>query len=310
MEAIWRRSTRGKTIELDRRTFRVVGVLPVAQTIEGPYALNHPDIFVPIGCDPNVRVAERGDTDFLVLGRLRQGISIGAATADIAHAAATLQKDYPHMYGGTGIYGHPPKILPWLTVVTGTSTGPSLLVAFGACGLLLLIASANLANLMLARNVRRRHEFAVRATLGANARQLLRQLLIENAILVIAGSLTGVLLANGVIRLLRAARALRVPRLDPRFHKSAGSSVCGLRCMHGRDSCDFSLCEKDVPPRIVCDLAGHGRASEGGSLRRTGRILVAAQIAVSTVLVAVRRGWLPAYTPCCISRWDLALTTF
>jgi predicted permease len=276
----------GRRIELDHRTFRVAGVLPVVQTIEGPYALNHPDIFVPIGCDPNVRVAERGETDFQVLGRLRKGISIGAATADIAHAAAALQKDYPHMYGGTGIYGHPPKLLPWLTVVTGTDTGPSLLVAFAACGLLLLIACANLANLMLARNVRRRHEFAMRATLGANARQLLRQLLFENAVLVIAGSVTGVLLANGVIRLLRAARALRVPRLD---HASISVPVLvfvvSVACMVVI-SVTFLSARRTLRPGLLRDLAGHGRASEGGSLRRTGRILVAAQIAVSTVLVA------------------------
>ena len=276
----------GKTIEVDRRTFRVAGVLPIAQTIEGPYALNRPDTFVPIGCDSNVRVAERGDTDFLVLGRLRSGISIGAATADLKHAAATLQKDYPHMYGGTGIYGHPPKILPWLTVVTGTSTGPSLLVAFGACGLLLLIACANLANLMLARNVRRRHEFAVRATLGARARQLLGQLLIENAILVIVGSLTGVLLANGVIRLLREARALRVPRLDHAtisvpvllFVVSVASMVVIFVTLLSA--------RRTLHPGLLRDLAGHGRASDSGSLRRMGRTLVAAQIAVSTVLVA------------------------
>lgn len=277
---------RGRTFELDRRTFRVAGVLPIAQTIEGPFALDHPDIFVPIGCDPNVRVAERGDTDFLVIGRLHPGISIGASTADLKHAAATLQKDYPRMYGGGGIYGHPPKILPWLTVVTGTSTGPSLFVAFGACGLLLLIACANLANLMLARNVRRRHEFAVRATLGAGTRQLLRQLLAENAMLVIVGSLTGVLLASGVIRILREARALRVPRLE---HASISVPVLLFVVSVASIVVIFVTllsARRTLHSGLLRDLAGHGRSSDSGSLRRTGRILVAAQIAVSTVLVA------------------------
>ena len=276
----------GRTIELDRRTFRVAGVMPIAQTIEGSYALNHPDIFVPVGCDPNVRVTERGDSDFLVLGRLLPGISIVAATADLKHAAATLQKDYPHMYGGTGVYGYPPKILPWLTVVTGTSTGPSLFAAFGACGLLLLIACANLANLMLARNVRRRHEFAVRATLGASTRQLLRQLLVENAILVIVGSLTGVLLASGAIRFLREARALRVPRLD---HSSISVPVLFFVVSVASIVVIFVTLlstRRTLHSGLLRDLAGHGRSSDSGSLRRTGRILVAAQIAVSTVLVA------------------------
>ncbi len=274
----------GRSLQIDHRTFRIVGVLPLAQDIEGTYALDHPDIFVPIGCDANSRVNERGDNDFWVLGRLRPGVSIKSAAADLAHVEANLLRDYPNSYGG--VNGRPPLLIPWLTVLTGTATGPALLTAFGACGLLLLLACANLANLMLARNVRRRQEFAVRAVLGAGARQLLRQMLIENGVLVLMGSFMGLLLANGALNLLRNARTIQIPRLE---HASINlPAVAFAVCAAMVVALILTLlpATRTLRPSLLEDLAGHSRASETGSLRRIGRTLVAAQIAFSIMLVA------------------------
>ncbi len=86
-------------------------------------------------------------------------------------------------------------VFPYIELLVGTETKPALLMTLAACGLLLVIACANLASLLLARNTRRRSEFATRATLGATLGQLLRQLMVESAVLVSLGAAGGIALA-------------------------------------------------------------------------------------------------------------------
>ena len=289
----WKRlgggSTLGaRTLEINRRTFQITGVLPLTQAIEGTESLNQPDIFVPTGCDPWQRPASRGDLGYWSIGRLRHGVSISAASADLARVQATLQHDFPADYNG--IAGRPPVILPWITKLTGTDTRPALLSTLAACGLLLLIACANLANLLLARSVRRRREFATRATLGASFRQLLIQLFIESAVLALAGSAAGIAIAYGAIRLLLQARAVHLPRLA---HASVSPAVLAFVILvTGMVTILLTLLPavRTLQPDLIRDLAGSGRTSGGSSLRRAGRALVAVQIAFTFVLVACA-GW-------------------
>jgi putative ABC transport system permease protein len=277
-----------RTLEINRRTFQITGVLPLSQTIEGTQSLNQPDIFVPTGCDPWQRPTARGDIGYWIIGRLRPGVSISQATADLARVQTTLQHDFPNDYNG--IAGRPPVIFPWITKLTGTNTRPALLSTLGACGLLLLIACANLANLLLARSVRRRREFATRATLGASFRQLLIQLLTESTLLAIAGSVAGIAIAYGSIRLLLQARALHLPRLA---HASISPGVLAFVILvTAAVTILLTLlpAARTLQPDLMRDLAGSGRASGGSSLRRAGRALVATQIAFTLVLVACA-GW-------------------
>jgi predicted permease len=281
-----------RTIEINRRSFQITGVLPLSQTIEGTESLRQPDIFVPTGCDPWQRPTARGNFDYWIIGRLRPGVSISQASADLARIQATLQHDFPNDYNG--ILGRPPVVLPWITKLTGTNTRPALLSTLGACGLLLLIACANLANLLLARSVRRRREFATRVTLGASLRQLFQQLLVESAVLAGAGSATGIAIAYGAIRLLREARGLRLPRLA---HASISPPVLAfVTTVAVLVTILLTLLPaiRTLRPSLLGDLAGAGRSSSsGGSLRRVGRVLVAAQVALTFVLVACA-GWMIA----------------
>ena len=291
--AFWKRlgggaSLANRTLEMDRRTYQITGVLPLSQPIEGSYSLNQPDIFVPTGCDPWQRPRSRGDLGYWAIGRLRPGISIAEASADLARVQNTLQRDYPNDYNG--IAGRPPIIVPWITQLTGTQTGPALYSTFAACGLLLLIACANLANLLLARAVRRRREFATRATLGAGFGHLLRQLLVESALLAFAGSAAGIALAYAALRLLLGARVLHLPRLA---HASISPGVLAfVVCVAAMVTILLTLLPavRTLQPDLIRDLAGSGRTSGGSSLRRAGRVLVAAQIAFTVVLVACA-GW-------------------
>ena len=295
--AYWRRLGGGnmlgnRTLNLDGRDFQIAGVLPLEQAIEGSYELNQPEVFVPIGCDSQKRPNSRGDMSFRLIGRLRPGVTISQAKADLARVDRTLQKDYPINYGNDRArFRKPTLVFPYLDLLVGTETKPALLLTFAACGLLLLIACANLANLLLARNTRRRGEFAIRATLGATLGQLLRQLIVENAVLVTLGAAGGIALAQFVLNILKTTTAVHLPRLA---HASLNPEVLGFVVLvSGAVTFLLALLPawRTLRPGLLRDLQGAGRSSSGRSLRLAGRLLVVAQLTFTLVLIACA-GWM------------------
>ena len=295
--AYWKQLGGGSTLEkkivnLDGRDYEISGVLRADQPIEGSYSLNHPEVFVQVGCDAEVHPNERGDSDFELIGRLSPGVTPAQAGADLARVAQTLQKDYPNYYGADkAAFRKPPLVFPFIELVVGTETKPALLMTFAACGLLLVIACANLASLLLARNTRRRSEFATRATLGATLGQLLRQLMVESAVLVSLGALGGVGLALAVLQLLKSASALQLPRLA---HASMQPAVV-LFVIVVSSAVTFFLtllpAWRTLRPGLIYDLQGVGRSSPGRGLRFARRSLVVAQLTLTIVLVACA-GWM------------------
>ncbi len=279
-----------RMLNLEGRDYQITGVLPLEQAIEGQYGLNQPEVFVQIGCDSRAKPNKRGDFDFALIGRLRPGVTIGQANADLVRVDRTLQKDYPNYYGGDkAAYRKPTLVFPYLELLVGTETKPALLMALAACGLLLLIACTNLANLLLARNLRRRGEFATRATLGATLGQLLKQLLVESALLVTLGTAGGIALALVVLEVLKAATAFHLPRLA---HASLRPSVLAFTIAVSA-VVTFLLtllpAWRILRPGLLQDI--HAAASSGRSLRLAGRLLVVAQLTLTVVLVACA-GWM------------------
>jgi predicted permease len=164
-------------------------------------------------------------------------------------------------------------------------------MTFGACGLLLAIACANLASLFLARNTRRRSEFATRATLGASLGQLLSQLMMESATLVSLGALGGIGLALLVLKLLKESPVLHLPRLA---HASMSPSVLlFVLAVSGLVTFFLTLLPawRTLRPGLILDLQGAGRNSAGRSLRYVRCSLVVAQVSLALVLVACA-GWM------------------
>jgi ABC-type antimicrobial peptide transport system permease subunit len=153
-------------------------------------------------------------------------------------------------------------------MLVGTETRPTLLITLAACGLLLLIACSNLANLLLARNTRRRGEFAMRATLGATLSQLLRQLLVESSVLVALGAAGGMTLASLVLQLIKTSATFDLPRLSHASMRptvaafsivlSAAVTVCLTMCLpsapSGRAFCATSaaLAAPPQPAAYTC----------------------------------------------------------
>jgi putative ABC transport system permease protein len=202
----------GRTITLDRKPYTVVGVASAGFV----FPANEPNIQLwttiatdresPTGDQPITE--QRGAHLLTALGRLKPGVSIEQAHADLDVIVAALAKLYPD--SNTNSRGA--FVKPALETLVGDSRTP-LLILLGAVGLVLLIACANIANLLLARTTAREHEMAVRAAMGASGIRVVRQLLTESLLLAILGGGAGVILAEYALRVVLPLGGQSIPRL-------------------------------------------------------------------------------------------------
>ncbi len=195
----------GQTITLNQQAFTVLGVMPAS--FEFPKGV---DLWKPLlaSMDPR-QVENRGATYLQVIGRLKPGITLSEAEAELDTIIARVASQHPE----TKANAYRVVLTPLSDHLFGNAK-PALWALFAATGLLLLIASANIANLLLARATSRRKELAVRVALGASRWQLIRQLLSESIVLAVGGGLTGVLLAYWLVELLKAIAPADIPRLE------------------------------------------------------------------------------------------------
>jgi predicted permease len=194
----------GKSIILNGKSYTIVGVAPGRIT-----GLSPTDLYVPIGqwADPSFldrRISMGTDS----IGRLNPGVTIEQARLEMNSIAKNLAVAYPEADKDQGI-----SLIPLKTDVVGNVKG-ILLVLLGAVSFVLLIACANVANLLLSRSTGRAREFAIRAALGASPARVIRQLLTESILLGIAGAGLGLLLAKWGIRVLVSALADGLPRSE------------------------------------------------------------------------------------------------
>jgi predicted permease len=194
----------GKSVILNGKTYTVIGVAQGRIT-----GLSPSDVYIPIG--------QWTDSTFLdrrigmgtnSIGLLKPGVTIEQARAEMNRVAANLAAAYPEADKGQGV-----TLIPLKTDVVGNVKG-ILLVLLGAVSFVLLIACANVANLLLARSTGRAREFAIRAALGASPARVIRQLLTESVLLGIAGGCVGLLLAKIGVRILIASLGGNLPRSE------------------------------------------------------------------------------------------------
>jgi len=198
----------GKTFEMNDKVHTVVGVLPPV-----PQYPNENDVYMPTSACPwrsNKAHLEMRDMRMMeVFGRMKPGVTVGQASADISAISAGLKATYPKFYPDNSGYG---SVTSPLQLELTKDARPTLLLLLAAAGFVLLIACANVANMTLSRMVQRERELAVRTALGAGRSRLLRQLLTESFLMAVIGGLLGLLFTYASLQLLTDF----VSRLSPR----------------------------------------------------------------------------------------------
>jgi putative ABC transport system permease protein len=299
-ESLWTRSfgrrpdILGHAITLDERSHAVVGVMPdradfgmLQMLAAADYARGYADrgaratadVWLPLPLDP--REYPRSTHPVLTVGVLAAGAGVAAAQEELASLAAVLERQYPENKA-RGVF-----VEPFEHVVFGR-VRPALLMLWGAVGLVLVVACANVASLLLAHGRSRAREIAVRRAIGAGHGRLARQYLAESLLLILPAFIAGIALAVGIVRLLVASAPAYVPRLD-----DVAVDVRVLLMMLAVAAAATAVfaalpLAQALTSHPQASLTGEGgRGIAGGRAgRRVQNTLVAVEMALAVVLVA------------------------
>jgi putative ABC transport system permease protein len=264
----------GRGLTVDGRELTVVGVAPAG--------FGYPEdaeLWTPVSLDDPALLQERGLHGYRVIGRLRPDQSLEHASGRFQAAAARLAAAYPASNRGWGV-----EVMP-LHESLVHDLRPTLLVLMGAVGFVLLIASANVAGMMLARAAARRRELSIRAALGAGRWQLVRQLLTEAAALTLLGGALGIGLASwGVDALLSIAPQGLRPTQPAVIDRTVLAFTLGVAAL---TSLVFGLLPALQAAGQTGEASLHqsGRSTGGLDRQRTRRLLVAGEIALALTLL-------------------------
>jgi predicted permease len=268
----------GQTLTLTGQSFTVVGVMPPSFAFpEGV------DLWVPlIGTSSPRGVTNRGAIYLQTVGRLKNGVSREQAEAELNTVIARVASEHPE----TAAEGNRVVITPLAEHLFGNAR-PALWLLLAATGLLLLIASANIANLMLTCAASRRREFAMRAALGASRRQIIGQLMAESLLFAVCGGLLGVFLAYWLVAVLVRLAPADVPRIHE-VHLSLPALLFGAVI-----TLSVGVLFGLIPARAAAKINLNEALNEGGikvSGERAGKrlrsTLIVAEVAITIVLLA------------------------
>jgi putative ABC transport system permease protein len=207
-DAFWRRQfggasdALGSTLKFGERIYTIVGVLAPGQRYPA-----RADIYSAQAVAPPAKVS-RGGHNYRVIGRLKDGVTIAQAQAEMQAIARQLETEYPTTNGGKSA-----AVVSLQELLVG-GTRQTLFILLAAVSLVMVIACANVANLLLARATVREREMVVRAAVGAGRSRLIRQLLTESVVLAAASAICGVALAQLGVRTLAALAPADLPRVD------------------------------------------------------------------------------------------------
>ncbi|HXU08587.1 MAG TPA: ABC transporter permease, partial [Blastocatellia bacterium] len=270
----------GKALNLDGRSYTVIGVLP--QGFKSPPELQA-DTAIELWLPPGYNLAGPCCSHGLsVVARLREGHTIDEAQAEADSISAGVKKDYPDGFPKDG--SKRTIIRPLQQEIVGDLRRP-LWVLLAAVLFVLLIACANVANLLLARSEARQKEIAIRAALGAGRRRIIRQLLVESLLLAIIGGGLGLVMASLGLRLLPALGAENIPRL---WDVSLDGRVLGFTLLLSIvTSIVFGLVPAYQSTKfdLQSALKEGGRAASSGGRSRLRSVLVITEVALSLVLL-------------------------
>ena len=271
----------GKTFEMNDKVHTVVGVLPPV-----PQYPNENDVYMATSACPfrssQMHLEDRDMRMMEVFGRLKPGVTVAQANADVSTIAARLKAAYPKSYPDN--VGFTSSAAPLQEELTREAR-PTLLLLLAAAAFVLLIVCANVANLTLARMAKRERELAVRSALGAGRSRILRQLLTESFLLAIVGGFLGLMLAYGSLELLTDF----VGRLTPRareIHIDSGVLLFALVAALGTSMVFGTLSALFSRANLTSSLKeGSSGAGSGYQHSRVRSALIVCQIAFSFMLL-------------------------
>ncbi len=272
----------GKAILLGGDPYTVVGVLPAAFHSDPPA-----DVFLPIQADPN---STNQGHYLLVAGRLKPGATVESAKANMIAAGEQFRAANPKWMDKSETV----TVLPLRDALVG-NVRPALLILVGAVGFVLLIACANVANLLLARAAGRQREIAIRTAVGASRSHLIRQLLTESVLLSSIGGVLGLLIGTWSVPLLLAVSPGNLPRINDEDHVASAVSALDWHVL----AFTFAIALLTgvlfglLPALRISKLdvnsilkEASGRSGTGLRHNRVRSILVAAEMALAVILVA------------------------
>ena len=290
-----------QTVRLNDQSYTVIGVMPALELV--------PDVLVPIDLRGELRKV--GKHSHQIMGRLKPGITLEQAEAELAHVAQQVEKEFPDANRGHGV-----QLVALHQEVTGDARLP-LLTLFGAVGFVLLIACANVANLLLSRAASRQREMAIRTALGAGRWRLVRQTLTESLLLALFGGGLGLLSAVWLVTLLSKITAVNIPRLETiRIDGGVLLATFGFSILTGLLT-GIAPAWRNSEPRLYEWIKDGMRGSLNPGRRRISSVLVVAEVALAVVLL-VGGGLMlksfvqllrvdPGFEPNQVLRLDLAL---
>jgi putative ABC transport system permease protein len=272
-ESLWRRKFSaapgvvGRTIRLGTQDITVIGVVRSREAFP-----LWADIWLPLSLlEPELRQSRRFHP-MEVVGRLKDGVTVEQAQAEMTALSANLAHQYPATGKNLGAF-----VFPVLNQMTSL-VRPALLIVWMAVGLILLASSANVAHLLLERTLSRRHELAIRASLGASKLDLLRLLGAECLVLVACGGLLGVAAGSAVLPALKSFGAGYLPRLDD----VGFDSKVAIYALAGMLLCAILVALPSFRSVLRGDLAPKLKARIG----RPGSVMLASEVALAFIVLA------------------------
>ena len=270
----------GKSVQLGSRAYTVVGVLPDSFPSVLSFDPSKPaDIYTPLAYDATLPYACRDCRHLRAFARLRDGVSIGQAEAEMNQISSNLFREYPTEYSASGVI-----LMPLKEYLVG-NVKTALWILLGSVGFVLLIACVNVANLLMAWAARRQREVALRAALGARRNRMVRQFVTESLLLSLLGGGIGLFLAWGGVAFLQNIRLANLPRLqNVQLDASTFAFTFGICLLTGLA---FGLLPAFRASTLDLNesLKESGKSTAGKERHRLRSLLVLADVALALLLL-------------------------